>query len=888
MRGEAKNAAAIVPGWQNHQPVWSEVNYHGLARRGYRRNELIYSCVDYRAKSAAATTLRLYDDHESEIANHPARQLLKHPNPLTTEFDFWNMTIGISDIAGRAYWLKERSRNGRVIGLWPLRPDYIVPIVNTTDGIEAYRNDLVDKVYPANDVLAFTNFDPLDLFNGWSPTQAASRLIDVDNSTADYLKVFFQNNAMVRGVLKLKGKTTDSEASRLKAKWRDQYGGVSNWGEIAVLDSDADYVKVGSDFKDMDFGNLDARTEARICMVFGIPPILVGAKIGLDRSTFSNYAEARLAFWQDTMMPIYKHLGDEFALGMRDEFGDAPTATFDMSNVPALMELRATRLKSAQEAWQNGIATRNEARRLAQLAVVKSGDVFIDELGAQTATMPSKLDSNITANKNISNAGLVAEHKKKHAYRRDLIARAYETRFRESAQIVFAEESKRVLRFLDGQKASTDWGEIRRTINQALEASKDDWRNAFAPLIELILGDTIDAISTDFGIAFDINNPFVQVFINTYVPKFADMIVSSTRNALVTDMLQKAQDEGLSIPDLARLIRGKYEQWDATRSTVIARTETIRSSNAGALAAIRDVGIDKKQWLATNDTRTRPDHRHADGQIVGVDEAFVVGGEKLQYPGDPEASAKQTIQCRCTVIPIVDGLEQPVSPQAEPQSYRPGDGAKVSAALANTAKGSTKKEIDLAIKLLDAVHADGDLPEIPIGQNASKSSYGVYTRSLYDVAKDIKISSLGDHKRLTTWHEIGHFIDHKGLPGAGFTTQNAGAELTKAWFDAVQNSKAVQTLAELKYKTELIYKTEDGKEIAMRVNRQYVSYSTSAIELWARSYAQYIATKSKDTEILGWIEDQARSVYPTQWEQDDFAPILAAIDGMFLKLGWIK
>lgn len=651
--GETKNAAAMVPTWQNHQPVWSEVNYHGLARRGYRRNELIYSCVDYRAKSAAATSLRLYDDREAEIINHPARQLLKRPNPMTTEFDFWNMTIGISDIAGRAYWLKERSRNGRVIGLWPLRPDHIVPIVDTLDGVEAYRNELVDEVYPARDVLAFTNFDPLDLFNGWSPTQAASRLIDIDNNTADYLKVFFQNSAMVRGVLKVKNRLDDSQAARLRAKWRELYGGVSNWGDVAVLDSDAEYIGMGSNFKDMDFGNLDARTEARVCMVFGIPPILVGAKIGLDRSTFSNYAEARLAFWQDTMLPIYKHLADEFALGMRGEFGDAPTAAFDMNNVPALIELRVARLKAAQESWQNGIATRNEARRLAQLSSVEEGDVFIDDASASS---PQPADREKAQNtKTADDPHAVTEHKKKHAYKRDLIAQAYELRFKSAAKSAFEDEQRIILKGVRAEKKSdVDWEQLKKVIEGALSQSTNNWRDLFAPLIKLVLTDTVDQISADFGVSFDLNNPFVQVFIDTYVPVFADRVISSTRNALVTDMLQKAQDEGLTIDELARLIQGKYTQWDESRSTVIARTETIRASNAGALAAIQDAGIGTKQWLSTNDTRTRPDHRAADGQIVGASEAFTVGGEKLQYPGDPDASAKQTIQCRCTVIPIVD------------------------------------------------------------------------------------------------------------------------------------------------------------------------------------------------------------------------------------------
>jgi hypothetical protein len=38
--------------------------------------------------------------------------------------------------------------------------------------------------------------------------------------------------------------------------------------------------------------------------------------------------------------------------------------------------------------------------------------------------------------------------------------------------------------------------------------------------------------------------------------------------------------------------------------------------------------------------------------IVGVDETFSVGGEDLEYPGDPNGSPENVIQCRCTVAPV--------------------------------------------------------------------------------------------------------------------------------------------------------------------------------------------------------------------------------------------
>jgi len=52
-------------------------------------------------------------------------------------------------------------------------------------------------------------------------------------------------------------------------------------------------------------------------------------------------------------------------------------------------------------------------------------------------------------------------------------------------------------------------------------------------------------------------------------------------------------------------------------------------------------------WNAVGDDRTRPDHMDATGQEVAPGEPFTVGGELLMYPGDPNGSDEQTINCRC-------------------------------------------------------------------------------------------------------------------------------------------------------------------------------------------------------------------------------------------------
>jgi uncharacterized protein with gpF-like domain len=53
------------------------------------------------------------------------------------------------------------------------------------------------------------------------------------------------------------------------------------------------------------------------------------------------------------------------------------------------------------------------------------------------------------------------------------------------------------------------------------------------------------------------------------------------------------------------------------------------------------------------DGDTRDAHDEADGQEVGTDEDFAVGGEALRFPADPAGSAGNTINCRCSVLPII-------------------------------------------------------------------------------------------------------------------------------------------------------------------------------------------------------------------------------------------
>ena len=100
--------------------------------------------------------------------------------------------------------------------------------------------------------------------------------------------------------------------------------------------------------------------------------------------------------------------------------------------------------------------------------------------------------------------------------------------------------------------------------------------------------------------------------------------------------------------DIARNI-SNVSKTPLSRAKTIARTEGHRiqqTSARDAQQAAKSKGADVlKQWDAALDGRTRDSHRMVDGENRELDEKFSNG---LMFPGDPNGSAAEVVNCRCT------------------------------------------------------------------------------------------------------------------------------------------------------------------------------------------------------------------------------------------------
>ena len=103
----------------------------------------------------------------------------------------------------------------------------------------------------------------------------------------------------------------------------------------------------------------------------------------------------------------------------------------------------------------------------------------------------------------------------------------------------------------------------------------------------------------------------------------------------------------------------KVTSMNETAAIRNARTMVTGAENKGrqdSYARATDDGIIlQKEWISTNDSRTRHSHAALDGSIVDQDKKFDNG---LMYPGDPSGRPEETWNCRCTVAAVVKGFKK--------------------------------------------------------------------------------------------------------------------------------------------------------------------------------------------------------------------------------------
>ncbi|MBU2249147.1 MAG: phage portal protein [Gammaproteobacteria bacterium] len=378
---QEKGAPYIWPDYETSRAQWHVTDIEGFYEQGFNANALVYSAIMYKAQSYGAVPLRAYkgdpDNPEPLPVDHPLSKVCMRPNMSQSFQEFQTLQTIYVNLAGDCYGYLDRqgSERGAPAAIYPLDPRrvYIIPKNQRALGyvyIPEGKGPQSGEAMLPQDVMHVKFPRPGDRLEGQgyglSPLSAASYSIDVDNAVSKFLQIFFQKGAVIPGLLTFDAKLTNDEVNRVRERWLEIYGGHEQWYKPAVLDNQGKYQRVALSFDEMGFEAIDNRDAAMILSALHVSPILVGAQLGLQYSTYSNYAEARQAFWEDWGMAELLMFENDYQYYLQSD--DGGFVAFDKSKIIALAGQRKDAAAMFAQLVAAGIP-KNDAARMADLAI---------------------------------------------------------------------------------------------------------------------------------------------------------------------------------------------------------------------------------------------------------------------------------------------------------------------------------------------------------------------------------------------------------------------------------------------------------------------------------------------------------------------------------------
>lgn len=378
--------------------IWTDKNYSNFAENAYKNNVIAHRAINMIASAASSIAFKLYkiiDGKRHLITQHPILQLLHRPNPIQSSKELFEAIYIYRQIAGNAYILIVDKNPAHICKslegcdpcnivderlphheLYCLRPDRVQVMPGPSFLPIGYKYTVgskstsyyVDQESGISPVLHIKNFHPLSDWYGLSSVEAAAHSIDQHNQASVWNQALLQNGGRPSGAIVVKdaeGKPahlTDEQFHRLKTMMQDVISGPENAGRPLLLEGGLEWKEMSFSPKDMDHIESKNNSAREIATAFGVPAQLLGIP---GDNTYSNLIEARVALWEQTILPLVENTLDHLNRGIVSRFGADLELQYDIDSVSALSH-RVDSLWSRME--KNNFMTVDEKRETVGLS----------------------------------------------------------------------------------------------------------------------------------------------------------------------------------------------------------------------------------------------------------------------------------------------------------------------------------------------------------------------------------------------------------------------------------------------------------------------------------------------------------------------------------------
>jgi HK97 family phage portal protein len=260
-------------------------------------------------------------------------------------------------VSGNAY-VEAVGVDGEIRELYALRPDRMSVVPDGSGWPVAFEYSAngrsvrfaqdADGVPP---ILHVSQFHPLDDHYGFPPLEAALTSLDVHNAASAWNKALLDNAARPSGALVYKGENgqnlSEEQFERLRDELSANFQGTANAGRPLLLEGGLSWQSMSLSPKDMDFLAAKNGAAREIALAFGVPPMLLGIP---GDNTYSNYREANLAFWRQTVLPLVSRMAAAIGGWLAPAWGGRLKLGYDTDAVEALSAEREALWRRVNEA----------------------------------------------------------------------------------------------------------------------------------------------------------------------------------------------------------------------------------------------------------------------------------------------------------------------------------------------------------------------------------------------------------------------------------------------------------------------------------------------------------------------------------------------------------
>ena len=682
--------AGSIQSWEEGKGV--DADYDSLSAIDlYRKSPAIYAGVYAIASAIAMLPLRVYHKvgkDEIELPGHPLEMLLNNPSRHVAGINQRFGLIAMLELTGNAYLLLEGGNadaGGPPDTMTLLLSQFVKPIPDAESHVGGFfYQPKGEKVHLTREqVIDFSYFSPTNYFVGQSSIEAALLAATADLWAQAFNSSFFKRGAVLSGTLETEFELSPEVMSRLVQDFRQQHGGGDRAWDVKGLSHGLKFKGAQQTHHDMGFNELRTAARGEMLMSIGTPPVMVTQ---LDGATYANAKEQKSQFWQLTALPRARMVEEVLTQQLARRYGPDLFVRFDTASVSALRDDLTSMVAALVQMIPNGIITRNEARQflstgeLPKLNPLKGGDEPLLSMALAPATdggddaesVPPSPEANDTESSvppseaesiDLMLSTMEAQAKK---IQREAIYRSFESDVRpwmrvmlHTAKVMFAEQEALVMSSYGKAFSEVEKGhrEVAALIDSTNTRNVQRFRTAYERVIRAGGKRALRRVGGKPPDAFSLVSPNAIKFMEKNAAELVKNVAKVTK-----DKLRDAIAEGvLNRENEIQIATRLREVFDMTRerANTISRTETMRSFNFGGIEGYKQSGVvESKQWVSTIDATARENHMDIDGLEASLDEPFrfkTAGGEaiEMEYPLDPSAPAGETVNCRCTVVPVV-------------------------------------------------------------------------------------------------------------------------------------------------------------------------------------------------------------------------------------------